>query len=338
MGNGVKNGLLLTEGHLLVILPVPEIAAAETLSLLRTKYPKLKITFRTGLKPTDLDADELAALWRDCTILTTLLCYPPNLEAVPNLKLVHAPGAGIDSLENPVFSAPHIRATTSNGIAAPTISEWFIAQLLNHTRQLEKFRVLQRETTWNQSINELIGVRDLVGQRIGVLGYGSIGRQSARIASALGMEVLAYTAQPRTTTESKKDRNYIVKGTGDPDGTIPSEWYSGTDKESLHNFLAQKLDVLLISLPLTTFSRGLIGADEYKVLKENSPRGCFLANVSRGDVLVQDDLIKALKDEKSGLSGAALDVTTPEPLPNDDPLWTAPRLSRIGIWNGSLVS
>ncbi|KAL9089982.1 MAG: hypothetical protein Q9165_005511 [Trypethelium subeluteriae] len=309
----------LNEGHLLVIMPVPDDLLKPALEQLQSRHPKLKITAKWSMNGDDIPAHELASLYQSCTILTTLGCYPPSLESVPNLRLVHTPGAGIDyALDNPVFSAPHIRATTSNGTAGPPIAEWFIGQLIDHNRTFEKWRQQQHDRKWDTPIGALLRTPDLVGQRLGVLGYGSIGRQAARIASALGMKVLAYTAKPRTTPESKRDRNFVVEGLGDPEGTIPSEWFSGTDKESLHKFLAQKLDVLLISLPLTDSSQHIIGKEEFGVLKENSPRGCFLVNVARGDVLVQDDLIEALLHEDSGLSGVALDVASPEPLPSDN--------------------
>lgn len=67
----------------------------------------------------------------------------------------------------------------------------------------------------------------------------------------MGMDVIAYTASPRKTPESKKDDGYIVPGTGDPDGTLPSAWYSGTSKEDLHDFLKQEIDLLVIGVPLT---------------------------------------------------------------------------------------
>ena len=67
----------------------------------------------------------------------------------------------------------------------------------------------------------------------------------------MGMDVLAYTASPKPTPESRKDHGFIVPGTGDPDGAIPSAWYSGLDKASLHNFLKQDLDMLMIGVPLT---------------------------------------------------------------------------------------
>ena len=68
------------------------------------------------------------------------------------------------------------------------------------------------------------------------------------------MKVLAYTASPRKTPESKRDNGFIVPGTGDAEGEFPSEWYSGLDKESLHEFLRQKIDLLVLAVPLTYVS------------------------------------------------------------------------------------
>ena len=73
----------------------------------------------------------------------------------------------------------------------------------------------------------------------------------ARVAKAMAMDVIAYTASPRPTPESKRDDGFIVPGTGDPDGSFPSAWYSGLDQESLHKFLKQEIDLLVIAVPLT---------------------------------------------------------------------------------------
>ena len=162
------------------------------------------------------------------------------------------------------------------------------------------------------------------------------------------MDVIAYTARPRTTPESKHDTGFIVPHTGDPEGKIPSAWYSGTDKRDLHHFLAQDIDHLLVSVPLTKETTHLLGEEEFKIL---SKRNAFVTNISRGPIIDQPALISALKafddytspmadgggefsvapeaDLKAdtsipGIRGAALDVTDPEPLPKDDPLWVAP--------------
>jgi phosphoglycerate dehydrogenase-like enzyme len=132
------------------------------------------------------------------------------------------------------------------------------------------------------------------------------------------MDVIAYTASPRTTPESKKDTGYIVPRTGDPDGVIPSAWYSGLDKASLHNFLSQDIDVLLIAVPLTDETRHFLGKEEFEILGK---KNAFIVNIARGSIVVQDELIAALKKKEGGLRGAALDVTDPEPLNKDSELW-----------------
>lgn len=142
----------------------------------------------------------------------------------------------------------------------------------------------------------------------------------------MGMDVIAYTASPRDTAESRKDHGFIVPGTGDADGSIPGAWYSGMDKTSLHHFLAQDIDHLLVSVPLTKETTHFLGAAEFALLGK---RHAFVSNISRGQILDQDALIAALEkgakgDAEGGLRGAALDVTDPEPLPKEHPLWEAP--------------
>jgi phosphoglycerate dehydrogenase-like enzyme len=148
------------------------------------------------------------------------------------------------------------------------------------------------------------------------------------------MDVVAFTASPRKTAESKKDSGYIVPNTGDPDGTLPSAWYSGLDKASLHKFLSQDIDILLVSVPLTPATHHFLGKEEFEILGK---KNAFVVNIARGSIIVQDDLITALKKrERGGLRGAALDVTDPEPLNRESELWdlehvaVTPHVSGIG--------
>jgi phosphoglycerate dehydrogenase-like enzyme len=140
------------------------------------------------------------------------------------------------------------------------------------------------------------------------------------------MDIIAYTASPRKTPESKKDTGYIVPNTGDPDGLLPSAWYSGMDKVSLHNFLSQDIDVLLVSVPLTPQTMHLLGAEEFAILGRTN---AFVVNIARGAILKQNDLITACRKglAEGGLRGAALDVTDPEPLPEDSELWDLPNIA-----------
>lgn len=162
----------------------------------------------------------------------------------------------------------------------------------------------------------------------------------------MGMEVIAYTSSPRPTPKSRRDDGFIVPQTGDPDGTFPSAWHHDhnpddpKDKSSLHTFLSQNLDHLVICTPLTKSTIRLIGATELAVLsKGSSPQpqraAPYLTNISRGQIIDQPALIESLHSGE--LRGAALDVTDPEPLPADHPLWDAPNvlisphLSGLGI-------
>lgn len=147
----------------------------------------------------------------------------------------------------------------------------------------------------------------------------------ANVCAALGMTVHAYTASPRPTPASRRDTGYIVPGTGDADGLIPVSWHHGLDKASIHSFLCLGLDHLVISLPLTPQTTHLIGAEEFALLAANSTHPFskpYVTNISRGKVIDQDALVESLKSGE--LDGAALDVTDPEPLQEDHPLWDAP--------------
>ena len=132
------------------------------------------------------------------------------------------------------------------------------------------------------------------------------------------MEVYAYTLRERNTPESRKCATYSMPGIGDPDGLVPTKWFSGSAKEDINQFLAQDLDLLVISLPLSNSTRGLIGSEQFEIL---SRRKTFVSNIARGPIIDTDALVEALNTGK--IRGAALDVTDPEPLPKGHPLWKA---------------
>ncbi|MCJ1380092.1 hypothetical protein MMC17_003195, partial [Xylographa soralifera] len=240
-----------------------------------------------------------------------------------------------DHLRNePIYTSSQIPITTSSGIHGPIIGEWVIMTSLVASHRYSILHEWQKAQSWEDSPSakaHFASVTDNVGKRLGILGYGSIGRQVARYAQVMGMDVVAFTANPRNGPESRRDHGYVVPGTGDPEGEIPSAWFSGLDKKSLHEFLSYDLDQLLVCVPLTQQTKHLLGKEEFDIL---SKKNAFVTNIARGEILVQEALIDALKDfenssfspgeGKKGLRGAALDVATPEPLPKDHPLWTAP--------------
>lgn len=205
---------------------------------------------------------------------------------------------------------------------SPQIAEWVIGTYLQHSHHFLSYFAQQQSspTTPPEKLLHL-PVQDSPGLRMGILGYGAIGRQVARLAQALGMEVYAYTRRDKSTPESRKDDSYLVPGVpGDPDGVIPTRWFHGASKPDVDNFLSQKLDVLVISLPLTPDTKGLLGKEQLEVLDKASlpenggtGRKTFISNIARGEIIDTDALVEALQTGK--IRGAALDVTDPEPLP-----------------------
>ncbi|OXV05360.1 hypothetical protein Egran_06872 [Elaphomyces granulatus] len=201
----------------------------------------------------------------------------------------------------------NVTITTSSGIHGPPIAEW---TLMNWTVSSQKYNATyeaQKRHEWLPIIGTL-DTDDHLRKSVSILGYGSIGRQStvARVAAAMGMTIHAYTALTRSTPESRRDTGYSIPETGDPEGALPVSWHHGTDKASLHEFLSLDLDHVVIALPLTSQTIHLLGAEEFSVLSSHCTT--------------------AARRTSGELSGAALDVTDPEPLPADHPLWDEPKV------------
>ncbi|KAJ5917256.1 D-isomer specific 2-hydroxyacid dehydrogenase NAD-binding [Penicillium verhagenii] len=296
--------------HLLIILNVP--LPGVLLDDIRRKFSDVELTLHNVTRGAKVSPDDQSV----------------NMLHARSLKVVHTFSAGLDHLmNNPILKSGAVPFTTSSGIHGPPIAEWTIMNWLVSARKYSVLYEAQKEHKWDKETPWMYNSYDQVGKRVGILGYGSIGRQIARVSQALGMTVHAYTASPRPTPESRHDTGFIVPGTGDPDGSIPVSWHHGTDKSEIHEFLSLGLDHLVVSVPLTAQTTNLLGAEEFQLLAENSKNSGikpYVTNISRGKVLDQDALIDALK---SGvLGGAALDVTNPEPLPADHPLWDAPNV------------
>ena len=172
------------------------------------------------------------------------------------------------------------------------------------------------------SWSSILGMVEVVFDRnnSGILGYGAIGRQTARVATAMGMTVHAYTLHPRPTPESRRDDAWAPAGLGDPEGIFPSKWFSGASQADLHAFLKSGLDLLVIATPLTDDTRHLIAKPELEALASAKKGRTYVSNISRGPVIHTDDLIEAL--EGGLIRGAALDVTDPEPLEDGHRLWS----------------
>jgi phosphoglycerate dehydrogenase-like enzyme len=251
-------------------------------------------------------------IWAKTTIHLTHSLFAKSRDQVPQLKWVHLYSGGINqALGEPLLHDKSITWTRNSGVHTPQIAEWAISMLLSHFRQVPLLLEWQKSGVWRARDYHPRG--DLLGKTIAFLGYGAIARHTARIATACGMRVLAYTLHEKATAGQKKSTTFTLQYTGDPDGELPAQWHHG----DLDAFLSSsQIDVLVISLPSTEKTRQSIGKQQFALL-----RGCYVINIARGDIVNTNDLAAALND--GTLCGAALDVTDPEPLPEGHPLWTA---------------
>ncbi|KAL6871809.1 hypothetical protein J3F83DRAFT_615029 [Trichoderma novae-zelandiae] len=312
--------MAITENDKLLIhypFPLPD----GFLDTLAKRFPQLRVHFEltSVAKFRSSTADALPDdVWEGVTMVS--LFPPPSPERLRNVKFVQLGSAGWDPwLEHETFLNRDVAFCCTSGAHPPQMAEWAIGAWLTHSHYFKTFLEQAEREEWKMGLED--PVTDSVGLRMGIMGYGTIGRQVARLANALGMEIYVQTANPRPTPESKKLREYIVPGTSDPDGLLPAKWFSGSGPEAVNEFLSHDLDILVLSLPMNPQTRGCIGAEQFKILGKKKP---FLINVARGPIVDTPALVGAL--EKGLLRGAALDVTDPEPLPKGHPLWKAPNV------------
>lgn len=215
-----------------------------------------------------------------------------KLAAADNLKLLQLNSAGYDNyLTSGALSAKTVLAS-SVGAYGQAVSEHLFAMLLSLMKNLPTYRDGQHEHAWA----DLGPVTTLRGAQVVVLGTGDIGSHFAQLCQAVGAHVTGV-------------RRYL--------STVPKGFESVHSMDELPNLLPNA-DVVASFLPSTKETRGLADADFFAAMK----RGVFFVNGGRGDLADMDALNAALRS--GHLGGAALDVTSPEPLPQDSPLWDAP--------------
>ncbi len=234
----------------------------------------------------------------------------PNPEKVPNLKWVQFNSAGVEKfIDHPLVQDKEVVATTMSGVITGQIAEYVLMAMLALGQKLPQLRGYQRERKWpgrEEKRSRLLPV-ELQHSTVGILGYGSIGRQVARLLRPFGATILA----AKKDVTHPEDSGYTPTGTGDPHGDFFHRLYP---IEALHSLLAE-CDFVLLALPLTEATTHLMDADAIKAMKASA----YLINVGRGGLVDQSALVRALKEEK--IAGAALDVFEEEPLPEDSPLW-----------------
>ncbi|KAL7795858.1 hypothetical protein V8C37DRAFT_373666 [Trichoderma ceciliae] len=312
---------ITADDKLLLHFPLPP--PKGFLDTIAKRFPQLRVHFELAphLKNRMPNVNELPdEVWEGVTMASLLL--PPSAEKMKKVKFVQLGSAGWDLwLEHETFLNKDVAFCSTSGVHPPQIAEWAIGAWLAHSHHFRTYMAQADQELWAMQMGLTGQTTDSVGLRMGIMGYGTIGRQVARLAHSLGMEIYVQTLSPRPTPESRKLLEYTVPGTGDPDGLLPEKWFSGSGPEAVNDFLSQGLDVVVLGLPMTPRTRGCIGPEQFSILSKKKP---FLINVARGPIVDTSALIQAL--EGGLLRGAALDVTDPEPLPKGHPLWKAPNI------------
>jgi len=232
----------------------------------------------------------------------------PPLELAPKLRWVQFHSAGIDHLLESEIWHSDIQLTSASGIHAPNMGQYIMAQLLAWANRTPSWLFYQRRGEWPRDRWDKFLPSELRDGTLGILGYGSIGREVARLAKAFGMTVLASKRDARNI----RDQGYALPGSGDAEGVVADRIYPAAATRSM----AAECDYLVVTLPLTPATRNLVDEALLKAMKPTA----FLVNVGRGGVVDEAALIKALK--KGWIAGAGLDVFEKEPLPADSPLWS----------------
>ncbi len=219
-----------------------------------------------------------------------------TVRAAKNLKWVQTWAAGVETLPRELMEHPCV-LTNMQRVFAPVIAETAIALMLSLTRGLAQHAIPKfRERKWE---SERLPLEDLLGKTLALVGLGGIGTETARRAcNGFGMRVLAVDPKPFPKPD-------FVEVLREP------AWLME---------MVPQADVLMSAAPLTKETRLMFNDAVFQKMK----RTAYFINVSRGGLVDQDALVRALKEGR--IRGAGLDVTTPEPLPPEHPLWDCPNL------------
>jgi len=237
------------------------------------------------------DRDEIDSLVDDVEIATGWI--PGGfLSRFTNLRWFQQWGAGADwLLKRPEFTEKDFILTNTSGLHAVPISEHILSLMLAFVRDLPRALLAKEQKIWID--HEAFDVIELAGKTMVLIGVGAIGKRTAEIAKAFGMRVLGVRRNPG---KSEKCVEKMFE---------PSQ---------LREVLPQA-DFLVLTIPLTNETRGIIGEQELKLL----PKTAYIINIGRGGTIQEPYLIQALQE--GWIAGAGLDVFENEPLAPDSPLW-----------------
>ena len=274
----------------------------ELLDKLRAVSPRLVVKQRRCY-----NAEEVEQSLEESVEVLYTSYLPADLGRASKLKWVQMHIAGVDNLLDHPIMKSDILLTTASGIHAATIAEYVFASILSFNRWLPRMLYYQSRREWPRGRWKLFARPELRGSTLGIIGYGSIGREVGRIGRCFGMRVVA----TKRSVSQMRDIGYAAQGTGDREGALLDEAFP---PERLPEMLSL-CDYMVVAVPLTPETRKLIGEAELRAMKPSA----YLVNISRGGTVDEAALIRAL--QKGWIAGAGLDVFEEEPLPSDSPFY-----------------
>ena len=283
--------------HLTIYLPHP-------LPIWRLPAGALEKIRKASRKAFDIDLPQNeAALEQSIPGTEVLFAWGLTHRLVPKagkLRWLHTPLAGVDRILTPDLVGSQVRITSSRGVNSVAVAEHTLGMVLALTRGIAASARAQKDHRWIQG--ELYGrvpaLMELDGKTLGIWGVGEIGRALGERAKAIGMKVVGVSRTPRKPPK-------------------------GVDRLLPPNKADEMLataDVVVVALPLTKATSGIVGEKELRKMKPNA----ILINIGRGALVQAPALVRAMRE--CWIFGAGLDVLPSEPLPTDSPLWDLPNV------------
>ncbi|MEJ6401167.1 phosphoglycerate dehydrogenase [Nicoliella lavandulae] len=243
-----------------------------------------------GIEPVVVDGQDADLILQKASDVDGIILmadpFPNSMYAkMPNLKVLARQGVGYDNVDPKTAAENGVWVTNTPGGNAVEVAENVLAQMLILSKHLYTISKKMREG--DSSYGEQQMASQISGKTLGIVGYGNIGHEVAKMASGFGMNVLIYNRTPRDTKYGKM-----------------VDW----------NQLFKESDYVTLHLPAVQGTIGSVAKKEFDMMKESA----YLINLGRGPLVNQDDMVDALKNHH--IAGAGLDVYDKEPLPMDSPI------------------
>ncbi|HEY6767217.1 MAG TPA: D-2-hydroxyacid dehydrogenase [Candidatus Sulfotelmatobacter sp.] len=261
---------------------------------LQEEFPEIEILHRKSY-------DGIEADLAGCEILFTFSLRPDQFLCAGKLRWIHAPTASVHQFSFPELANSDVLLTNAREVHGPVVAEHVMALIFALAKKIPEATLLQKQHVWGQEQlwHADARAREIAGATLGLIGLGSIGRDVAKKASALGMRVIAVREHVGRDLPSGVRRVFALHET---------------------NHLLSESDYIVLAAPLTPATRGLMNSERFAAMKASA----CLINVGRGPLIDEAALATALHSHR--IAGAALDVFEQEPLPPESSLWDLPNL------------